>query len=400
MAIQPNPGMEAILQAIALGTQHGNEIVSQRQRQQGLNIQQQQANQSAQLAPEILKGHQLANIHQGLQNALEQSKVDFFSTPEKFDSAVEGIKGSLGTLSKDEDAVLRVAAMRDRATKDIGLTSTTQAVDRIYTRRDVNKARESTDKPIEDDREYRDIQSRLLTNPSSVTAEQKAKAKAYEKQKTLGPVAGANIRLEGLMQARTTPAIDKTSGELTFATPEMINKEPNRYVPAGPGASSMSKEAQFSEMKVASGNARSAIQNLDKPFTAPQIAKLRIASTSGERGVFGSVIETMVGTQQLTEKQQDFLVWINQLNERALSLRNVAGMGQGAEDLRKAIQRTLPSALSGNKELMMKQLDAFDNQVSLLEKGIPKSGVNTGNTGTKSQPKTAEEYLRSKGINP
>jgi hypothetical protein len=66
-------------------------------------------------------------------------------------------------------------------------------------------------------------------------------------------------------------------------------------------------------------------------------------------------------------------VWATQLNERALSLRNIAGMGQGAQDLRQAIKQTLASAGSGNKRIMLKQQDALDNQVAKLRHGQPKT---------------------------
>jgi hypothetical protein len=75
----------------------------------------------------------------------------------------------------------------------------------------------------------------------------------------------------------------------------------------------------------------------------------------------------------LSDAQKDFVIAATQMNERVLSLRNVAGMGQGAQDLRQAIQATLPGAGSGDKKTMLKQLDAFDQQASLLRKGVIKT---------------------------
>jgi hypothetical protein len=81
-------------------------------------------------------------------------------------------------------------------------------------------------------------------------------------------------------------------------------------------------------------------------------------------------IMATLATQNLTEKQQDFVVWASNLNERAMSLRNIAGQGQGAQDTRNAIRAVLPGIQSGNKEMQIKQLDAFDNMVGILKKGI------------------------------
>lgn len=161
-----------------------------------------------------------------------------------------------------------------------------------------------------------------------------------------------------------------------------------------PGAvpRAMSQTAQFAEMHTAAKNARAAIQNLDRPFTAEQIGKLTLAMRSEDAGVLRNVVETMVGTQELTSAQQDFVVWINQLNERAMSLRNVAGMGQGSEDMRKAIRATLPGVRSGSKNLALKQLDAFENQINLLEKGVPVVPQRAGAGGVTVQVPGGKSY--------
>jgi ribosomal protein S20 len=152
----------------------------------------------------------------------------------------------------------------------------------------------------------------------------------------------------------------------------------------------MSKQAQFSEMHTAVTKARSAINNLDRDFTPDQIGKLTLAMRhTDDPTVFKNEMETFLGTQQLTPAQQDFVVWVAQLNERAMSLRNVAGMGQGSDQLRTAIQATLPNAKSGSKEMALKQLAAFENQLNMLEKGVPTLPGRTG-AGAAATSKTGE----------
>ena len=166
-------------------------------------------------------------------------------------------------------------------------------------------------------------------------------------------------------------------GELVTAT--AATALANGYVPSSPAFNAMSKQAQFQEMNNASGKLRSAIQALEPgdAFSPDQVAKLNLAAKSPDGGVFTAIVSNLASSTT-NERQQDYLIWLQQMGERILSLRNVAGMGQGAQDLRSAIQATLPNISSGTKEFALRRLDAVDNQINLLQKGIPKvSGINT-----------------------
>ena len=147
--------------------------------------------------------------------------------------------------------------------------------------------------------------------------------------------------------------------------------------PVGAGASAISKQAQMQDIKVASQQMRQAINHLESPLSPETIAELTMAARSTDPSVLSTEIDSLIGSQQLTSDQQNFLVWMAQLHERAMSLRNIAGMGAASDKLRDAIIATLPSAKSGNRELMTRQLDAFDNMVDNLEKGIPGVGRST-----------------------
>lgn len=144
------------------------------------------------------------------------------------------------------------------------------------------------------------------------------------------------------------------------------------YVPAAPAFNAMTKGQQFVEMKNASGNLRSAIEALkpEDAFTPEQVVQLRLAAGAQDEGVFQSILGNMAAAAT-NDRQQNYLIWLQQMGERILSLRNVAGMGQGAQDLRAAITATLPNISSGSKQFALKRLDAVDNQINLLQKGIP-----------------------------
>ena len=146
---------------------------------------------------------------------------------------------------------------------------------------------------------------------------------------------------------------------------------------ASEGTKLLSRNAQIADIETASGHMRDAIVNVDKPFDAAQIAKLKFALSTDNSTVASTELMALA-SQNLTDKQQDFVIWANQLNERAMSLRQVAGIGQGAQDIRGAIRAMLPGVGSGSKQMMTKQLNAFDQQVRVLKGGIAKPGKGGG----------------------
>jgi hypothetical protein len=170
---------------------------------------------------------------------------------------------------------------------------------------------------------------------------------------------------------------------------------------ASEGVKLKPREAQMADIQVASQKTRDAINALDEPFSPDQIAKLHLAVTTPDDSVANAELTTLA-TQGLTDKQQDFVVWVKQLNERAMSLRNVAGMGTGAQDLRNAIRDMIPGVRSGSKEMMNKQLDAFDNQVKILKSGVAHPGKPKPEASAPKVPKVGDviDGYKFKGGNP
>lgn len=185
-------------------------------------------------------------------------------------------------------------------------------------------------------------------------------------------IAQMNARGQAMGSYRPVPVLDQ-NGQLQYQFAGQAIA--NQATPAAQGVPAMSKQAQFTEMKQASGKFRDAITNLDRDFTPDQIAKLQLAQRAPDEGVVRNITDSLLGDQNLTPAQQDYVIWHNQMMERILSLRNVAGMGQGASDLRGAIQATIPGPKSGSKQFSLKKMDAVDNQINVLSKGIPKTNT-------------------------
>jgi len=192
---------------------------------------------------------------------------------------------------------------------------------------------------------------------------------AFQKQLQKAEATGA-ARAKAMNEYRPVQVMDD-DGSVYYTTAKKAIEQ--GQAGAGEGIKLRPREAQINDIQVASKMTRAAINELDKKFTPDQIAKLHFAMSTEDASLANTELSTLA-TQDLSEKQQDFVIWVRQLNERAMSLRNVAGMGAGAQDLRSAIRAMIPGIRSGSKEMMNKQLNAFDNQVSILKTGIAHPG--------------------------
>lgn len=159
------------------------------------------------------------------------------------------------------------------------------------------------------------------------------------------------------------------------------------WMPAAQAFQVLPREVQMREMMDASANLRSAITNLQPgdAFTATSVAQMQAAvgTIDTALGKFGtyvpgafSRIMNNAASASLNPRQTDYLIALGQMGERILSVRNVAGMGIGAQDLREAIQSTLPGITSGSKENALARLTAVDQLLSRLSTGIPRTNIN------------------------
>jgi hypothetical protein len=163
------------------------------------------------------------------------------------------------------------------------------------------------------------------------------------------------------------PQPDGTSSSVWMTAAQA---EGGGFSTAAQGTRALSATAQMNDIVNASQNVRKAIQaGGASNFNPAQVAKITLAMHETDPGVLSNEIAN-IAASGLTPQQQDLVTWLYQLDERALSLRNVAGMGQGSDTTRAAILRALPSIFSGSPEMATKQLDAFDNMVGNLRKGI------------------------------
>jgi hypothetical protein len=189
-------------------------------------------------------------------------------------------------------------------------------------------------------------------------------------------------------------AVLDDNGDLRYM--KASQAEASGAAPAGEGVKAMSRGAQIADIENASQQVRQALQaGGASNFTPEQIFKFSMAMSEREPTALRDQV-TAFAASGLTPPQQDLVTWLYQLQERALSLRNIAGMGQGSETTRTAILKALPGITSGNVEMATKQLDAFDNMVSNLKKGVAKVSANNPKAAPPEEVPSFKDFLHKK----
>jgi hypothetical protein len=211
------------------------------------------------------------------------------------------------------------------------------------------------------------------SDPAYGTALKKYGQEAETIKNRMAGASGA-ARAQAMAQYRVVEGLDyDSSGNPTTRYMYAKDAVENGLSSAAQGGKNLSRTKQIEDIDFSSKKLREAVNNIDRPFSPAQIAKMEIALKASDDTVANAEMQA-VANSQLTDKQQDFVLWVKHLNERAMSLRNIAGQGQGAQDTRDAIRALLPGAATGDIKLMLKMMDAFDNQTRILKSGIPKPG--------------------------
>ena len=272
-----------------------------------------------------------------------------------------------------------IAARRDPATDPL--------VQQIQSVIDGGKA-DKAPTGVDNDNRFLDITTRQGQG-QPVSAVDAAFAKSYLKMKTAGPTAGAIIRNEGMAQNREYPVLDTQNGNSPmFLNAGDINtanrQQPGRYMPAGTAAPALTKTALIEDIRGNVQAVRGSLQNMPE-FTPTMRTQVAVALKSRDPK---SAVSSLMGSEAaktMSPEQQDYLINTSLLIENAMAMRSVLGAGQGSEDLRSAITATIPGPTTPTKGYAGKQLDAFEQVLNRLEKGIPtvplrNQGGKSGNT--------------------
>jgi len=186
---------------------------------------------------------------------------------------------------------------------------------------------------------------------------------------------GAESRIEAYMKTRQYGALDAQTGSLVYVNPDQMAKNPGRYAPPGPAIQAKNRNAIFQEIDTTKGFLRQALAKLpDTAFDAEARAQIAyVLKDDDPRSAWQTFKQSSVATT-LTPEQIDYVTALVSLNESAMSLRSLAGMGSGSDMLRGAIQKMLPGANTPSRDYAMRQLRLFEGEVNALKTSVPNIG--------------------------
>jgi len=137
----------------------------------------------------------------------------------------------------------------------------------------------------------------------------------------------------------------------------------------------MGKQAQLKDIYSGIGSMKAAIHGLpENDLSSDQLVKLQAILRESDDSLRGTLWTNFIGSQRLTPEEMDCITALQQLRERALSVRNRAAMGVGSDQQRAQFLNSLPGVLSGNRDMTLNQLGAFENFVDNLATGVPHVG--------------------------
>ena len=148
-----------------------------------------------------------------------------------------------------------------------------------------------------------------------------------------------------------------------------ILADPGRYLPEAPGTTQALKAtATLEDIRAGVTQLRPLVAQLDKGFE--DRGKMAAAMIQGG-GTFSQYAIGELDRGNLTEKQYEYVDAVNSMIERAMTLRQVAGMGAGSDELRRAIVNALPGPGTPNSKQANDKLDRLEDVINRLEQGVP-----------------------------
>jgi hypothetical protein len=160
---------------------------------------------------------------------------------------------------------------------------------------------------------------------------------------------------------------------LHYRNANELNAHPDEYSPASGGIQVMAKEGLFTDIAWNVDNVRTSAHALTSGFDAKSRAQFIMALRSQDpANAMNTFLSSQAGkTIANDEAKINYLTAVASLMENAMAVRSVAAMGQGSQDLREAILRTIPGAGSSSLKMVDRQLDLFTGSLARIKSGIP-----------------------------
>lgn len=213
-------------------------------------------------------------------------------------------------------------------------------------------------------------------------------------------------RMQKYMQARASwyasmhPAFVYDSQDGAFKTVSWADAatQKDRYAPPAQAMQVRNREALFNEIQGSGVKfMNEAITRMgDQPFDEDVRAKLVVMLRSEDpKSYWQDLLKSNVA-DKLSDAQVDYVTAIVNLDESALSLRSLGGMGQGSDQLRNAIIRMLPGAGTPSGAYAQRQMKLFEAEVKQLKSTLPALGKGDKNEPPMSLDDTLDKVFGKK----
>lgn len=176
--------------------------------------------------------------------------------------------------------------------------------------------------------------------------------------------------------------IDNDTGALTYVNADTINASPEgKYSPAAQAQQQRNRSGIFDEIDASRNYLNTAIDSLgNDAFSPTQRAQVALVLSDKDPA---SALQSFLGSDwasSLSDSQVKYITALANMQESAMSLRSIAGMGAGSDKLRGAIQAMLPGPGTPSKAYAQRQMQLFNTELQQLRKSIP-TNINVGQGG-------------------
>lgn len=189
----------------------------------------------------------------------------------------------------------------------------------------------------------------------------------------------AKARARAWSQTRAIGVFNPETGTMEMVSAQQVADNPGKYAPPAQSMQVLNRVSLFNEINYTSNQVRDSIGKLgDAPFDQELRAKLIVMLRAEDpKSYWQDLLKSNVA-DKLTDSQVEYITGLVSLDESALSLRSLGGMGQGSDQLRSAIIRMLPGAGTPSGKFAKRQMDLFEGEVRQLKSTLPGLGKGQG----------------------
>lgn len=186
----------------------------------------------------------------------------------------------------------------------------------------------------------------------------------------------ADSRALAYTQSRYYSVMD-ADGNAAMVSAQDLRNNPGKYAAANVGQKIRTAQSIFDEIGVTSNFLTESIGKLggtDRLDAKTRAQLAVVLRDSDPRSAWSAFVQSSAG-ETLSEPMVNLVTSIVAMDESAMSLRGLAGMGQASDQMRRAIFKMLPGSESPTKSYMLRQMSLFEAERTALYSQVGKVGA-------------------------